>query len=107
MKLPAALVIYSGARANEELGDDSLKARVTVYYTVFVVGKSLRGPKPASAGVRVLLDKTRQALFGIQHDGRILVWEEESLDQMTKTGICTYAQHYRYEDYITAILKEV
>ncbi|MBF0568955.1 MAG: DUF1834 family protein [Nitrospirae bacterium] len=107
MKLPAALVIYGGARTKEELGNNSLKAKVTVYYTVFVIGKNLKGAKAVSANVRALMDAVRDKLIGIQHEGRTLVWEEETLSQITKTGICVYSQHYSYEDYITASLKEV
>ncbi|MCG6552498.1 MAG: hypothetical protein L7F77_09235 [Candidatus Magnetominusculus sp. LBB02] len=107
MKLSAALVIYSGARTKEDVGNDSLKARVTIHYTVFVIGKNLKGAKTVSANVRALLDEIREKLIGIQHEGRTLLWEEETLNQITKTGICIYSQHYRYEDYIIASLKEV
>ncbi|MBF0555037.1 MAG: hypothetical protein HQK96_10865, partial [Nitrospirae bacterium] len=78
-----------------------------VYYTVFVLGKHLKGAKAVSASVRALMDAVRDKLIGIQFSGRTLVWDDENLSLITKTGICIYEQRYRYEDYIIASLKEV
>lgn len=100
MKLPAALTVYSGATPETEINVDSVKAKIKVSFSVFVIGKNLSGKKEASLDVRSILKKVREKLNGLRYEKRVLLWQHESLAIMTKTGICAYEQVYQYTDYL-------
>ncbi|QWR76300.1 phage protein Gp37 [Candidatus Magnetomonas plexicatena] len=108
MKLPAALVVYKGAKANLQTeGGLELLYNVDFSFTVFVIAKGVSDPrrngkKDTKVGVKTLLEDIRGILNGLQQDSATLIWEEESLEVMTKTGIAVYSQHYRCREALTA-----
>ncbi|KWT81144.1 phage protein Gp37 [Candidatus Magnetominusculus xianensis] len=99
-RLPAALIVYGGARAQSEEGTRAVQTKVDVYFTVYVIAKNTRGKAEASVDVRTLLEVSRNRIHALAFNGITVKWEEETLEMMTPDGICAYAQHYRYQDYI-------
>lgn len=100
MKLPAVLTVYSGAVPEAEINIDSVKAKIKVSFSVFVIGKNLSGKKEASSDVRGILKKVREKLNGLRYERRVLLWQQESLAIMTNTRVCVYEQVYQYTDYL-------
>jgi hypothetical protein len=103
MKLPAALLVYGGAKANLKTeGNRELLYSVEFRFTVFIVGRSLKGRKEAGESVKPILEDVRGTLNGLQQGSATLIWEEEGLEVMTKTGIVVYSQHYKCREALTA-----
>lgn len=101
VNMPAALVEYTGAEVAGERAGESVRCKVNVDFTIFAVGKNLKGPAEASADVRAILKKIREKLNGYIYDGKImLIWQSEGLLFITPASICVYQQNYRYVDYL-------
>lgn len=104
--LPAALVIYGGARNDNEKAREGAKGKVGVSVNVFVVGQNLSGNSDASADVRRMLTAVRTVLNGfIYREGQMewtLLWTAESLEMISNTGVCAYEQQYEYTDWLTS-----
>ena len=100
MPLPAALTSYAGAKIDGEQARDRARGKASVSFTIYVIGKNLRGKSDAAADVRAILKKTRDALNGLIVNKLMLLWESEQLRIITDTGVCAYAQTYGYTDYI-------
>jgi hypothetical protein len=101
MPLPAALTSYAGAKIDGEQARDAARGNAAVSFTIYVIGKNLRGKTAAAADVRAILKKVRDALNGLVVSKLMLLWESEQLRIITNTGVCVYAQTYGYTDYIT------
>jgi phage gp37-like protein len=101
MQMPAALTSYSGAKIDGEQARDAARGNVSVSFTVYVIGKNLRGKTAAAADVRAVLKKVRDALNGLVVGKLMLLWDSEQPRIITNTGVCAYAQTYGYTDYIT------
>ncbi len=101
---PAALVLYGGAQPQMTPTRDSAKGTVTVSFSIWVLGKNLRGKKEASQDVRNLLTLCREKLNGLKMKSgdltRTLLWQGESLELAANTGVCAYEQQYVYTDFI-------
>jgi phage gp37-like protein len=100
MPLPAALTSYSGAKIDGEQARGAARGSASVSFTVYVIGKNLRGKTDAAADVRAILKKVRDALNGLVVGKLMLLWESEQPRIITNTGVCVYAQTYGYTDYI-------
>ncbi|MBF0466637.1 MAG: DUF1834 family protein [Nitrospirae bacterium] len=103
MKLPAALLVYGGAKAKLQTeGGMELLYNVDFSFTVFVIGKSSKDKKETGSRINTLLEDIRGVLNGLQQGSASLIWEGESLVVMTKTGVAVYSQHYRCREALTA-----
>ncbi|MEO5355781.1 MAG: DUF1834 family protein [Nitrospirae bacterium YQR-1] len=103
MKLPAALLVYSGAKADLQTeGGRGLLYNVDFRFTVFIAGKSLKSRKEAGESIKTILEDVRGSLNGLQQGSATLIWEEEGLEVMTKTGVVIYSQHYKCREALTA-----
>jgi hypothetical protein len=103
--LPAARVLYGGARDENEKAREGARGKVDVMFSVMVVGQNLIGSAEASLDVRRLLAAVRTVLNGlIFRDGtqeRTLLWISEALELVSNTGVCAYEQQYQYKDWLT------
>jgi len=102
--LPAALVIYGGARDENVKAREGARGKIDVSFSVFVVGQNLSGGSDASSDVRKMLKAARTVLNGlIYREGtieRTLLWAAESLEMISNTGVCAYEQTYQYKDFL-------
>ncbi|MBV6342683.1 hypothetical protein [Candidatus Magnetobacterium casense] len=106
LPLPAVLVMYDSATIDNVAGR-GVHGIVTIRFTVLVVGKTSRGRETISTDVRSSLDAVRNALNGLQinNKNKILVWESEKLDMISKAGEFWYAQSYKLIDSLSEGLK--
>lgn len=98
--LPAALTVYGGASIENAAARDGARGKVKVQFSVFVIGKNLRGKKEAAADVRAILNAVRGKLNGWKYENRTLLWQTESLEIMTNLSVCAYEQLYTYTDFL-------
>lgn len=105
ISFPAALVIYGGARDENEKGKEGARGKVIISFSVFVVGQNLMGNPEASLDVRKMLTAVRTILNGFIYNDegkeRTLLWMAESLEMISNTGICAFEQTYQYIDWLT------
>ncbi len=99
LKLPAAYTIYRGAKIISEVGI-GVKSKVQVDFSVFVIGKNLRGKKDTAYDVRGILKDVRDVLHGFRYERVVLLWQGERFETITQSGICVYSQDYQYTDYL-------
>lgn len=98
---PAALVIYGGAQPKEMTPlRESARGKVTISFSVWLIGKNLRGKKDVSTDVRKLLTLCRDQLNGLKWQDRTLLWQSEALELISNTGACAYEQQYIYTDFV-------
>jgi phage gp37-like protein len=100
--LPAALVIYGGARNDNAQRREGARGKVDASFSVFVVGQNLMNATEASKDVRVFLSAVRAVLNGLVYSDRVLLWTSESLELISNTGVCAYEQGYQYKDFLTS-----
>lgn len=100
--VPAALVIYGGARNDNAERREGARGKVDASFSVFVVGQNLMNATEASKDVRVFLSAVRAVLNGLVYSDRILLWASESLELISDTGVCAYEQGYQYKDFLTS-----
>ncbi|KJU82037.1 protein containing DUF1834 [Candidatus Magnetobacterium bavaricum] len=107
LTLPAVLVMYDSATIDNVAGR-GVHGIVTVRFTVLVVGKTSYGRETISTDVRSSLDAVRNALNGLQINGKnkILTWEGEKLEMISKAGEFWYAQSYKFIDSLSEGLKQ-
>lgn len=104
IQFPAALVIYGGAKDDNEKGREGARGKVIVSFSVFVIGQNLMGSPEASLDVRKMLTAVRTILNGFIYDDegkeRTLLWMAESLEMISNTGTCAFEQTYQYIDWL-------
>jgi len=104
ISLPAALVIYGGAKDENVKAREGARGKIDVSFSVFIVGQNLSGGSDASSDVRKMLKAARTVLNGlIYREGaieRTLLWAAESLEMISNTGVCAYEQTYQYKDFL-------
>ncbi|KJR41892.1 hypothetical protein MCHI_002206 [Candidatus Magnetoovum chiemensis] len=105
MRIPAVLIAYSGAKMNSEAGTHQIAGKVDVFYTIFVIGKNLRGEKETYIDIRGLLKLVREQLHALKIGNIVFLWESENMEYSAQTGIMVYTQTYRYSDYLVRGIK--